>query len=176
MLLKQLLIIISVIATGVTCFAGTDTSTEDTASSIVSADLLKSNDVSVNVYPYAFFNPEVKVAFGVGGIITFYTSADKNLRPSKVSLSGYYSTSKQYKIGISPQVYFFGNRTVASVKLFLQDKIVFTPDPVNPEVDAQIWGTKIELRFPALLGFNTKDARRKLGLLPRPEPPDQSEL
>ena len=128
MLLKQLLIIISVIATGVTCFAGTDTSTEDTASSIVSADLLKSNDVSVNVYPYAFFNPEVKVAFGVGGIITFYTSADKNLRPSKVALSGYYSTSKQYKIGLSPQVYLFGNRTFASVKMIFAIRRLFETD------------------------------------------------
>ena len=152
----------------ITCMVFTPDSAlsqEDTASSIVSTDLLKSHDRSINVYPYAFYNPEVKVAFGVGGIITFYTSADKNLRPSKVSLSGYYSTSKQYKIGLSPQVYFLGNRVFASVKLSIQDKIVFTPDPVNPEVDAQIWGTKIELRFPALLGFNTKDSRRKLGII-----------
>jgi len=60
----------------ITCMVFTPDSAlsqEDTASSIVSTDLLKSHDTRVNVYPYAFFNPEVKVAFGVGGIITCYT-------------------------------------------------------------------------------------------------------
>ena len=153
-----------VIATGVTCFADSNKSTEDTARSILSVDLLKSNDTRVNIFPYAYYNPEVKFAFGVGGTITFYTSDDQNLRPSKFGLSGNYSTSKQYKIGLSSQVYLPGNHIFASVKLFLQDKTIFTPDPVNPEVDANIWGTKLELRVPALLGFNSRDKRRKLAI------------
>ncbi len=165
MTLKQLIFMICIIAAGVTCLAESDTSTEDTASSILNVDLLKSHDTRINVYPYAFYNPEVELAFGVGGLIIFYTSEDRNLLPSKISVSGYYSTSKQYKIGISPQVYLLGNRVFTSVKLFLKDEIVFTPDPVNPEVDAQIWGTEIELRIPALFGFNTKDSRRKLGII-----------
>ncbi len=165
LLLKQCLIIISTIVTGVTCFAGSNRSTEDTASSIVSVELLKSHNTSVNIYPYAFYNPEIELAFGAGGVITFYTSEDKNLRPSKLGLSAYYSTSKQYRAGISSDVYLPGNFIFASVKLFLQDKIVFTPDTLNPEVDAKIWGTKLELQVPALLGFNTKDKRRKLGII-----------
>lgn len=82
----------------VVCLAASSSSTEtgeDTARSIVSTDLLKSHDTRINVYPYVFFNPEVKLAFGAGGIIAFYTSEDQDLRPSKFSLSGYYSTSKQ---------------------------------------------------------------------------------
>jgi outer membrane protein assembly factor BamA len=148
------------------CLAASSSSTEtteDTASSIVSTDLFKSHEASINVYPYAFYSPEVKLAFGAGGIITFYTSEDKSLKPSKASVSGYYSTSKQYRVGLSPQVYLLGNRVFASLKLFIQDKTVFTPDPVYPEVDAQVYGIKTELRIPALFGFNTKDKRRKLG-------------
>jgi outer membrane protein assembly factor BamA len=148
-----------------TFLAASAQSQEDSASSVVSTELLKSHDKSVNVYPYAFYNPEVKLAFGAGGVITFYTSDDSDLRPSKISLSGYYSTSKQYKIGFSPQVYLFGNRVFASIKLFVQDKTIFTPDTLNPEIDSKAWGVKTELLIPALLGFNNKDSRRKLGII-----------
>lgn len=163
--MKQLLFIISVIATGVTCFAGSDKSTEDEASSIVNADLLKSRDVNINVFPYAFYNPEVEFAFGAGGVITFRTSDEKRLRPSKISLSGYYSTSKQYQIGLSPQVYLLEDRVFVSVKLFIQDKTIFTPDLVNPEIDSKAWGIGTELRIPALFGFRPKEFRRKLGII-----------
>jgi outer membrane protein assembly factor BamA len=147
------------------CIAEAAISSEDTASSVVSTNLLKSHETHINVYPYAFYNPEVELAFGVGGIITFYASDDPLLRPSKISVSGWYSTSKQYKIGLSPQVYFLGNRAFAAIKLFIQDKKVYTPDPDFPEVDAQAYGTWTEVRIPALFGFNTKETRRKLGII-----------
>jgi outer membrane protein assembly factor BamA len=153
---------------GVVCLAASSSATEnaeDTASSIVSTDLWKSHDTRVSIFPFAFYNPEVKLAFGAGGIITFYTSEEQTLRPSKFSLSGYYSTSKQYRIGLSPQVYLLGNRVFAKLKLFIQDKTVFTPDPVNPEVEANVYGIETELQIPALFGFNTKDSRRKLGII-----------
>ncbi len=166
--MKQKLIIIIYAIGAAVCLAGPSLSSEnseDTASSVVSTNLLKSHDTRINVYPYAFYNPEVELAFGVGGIITFYTSDDQILRPSKVGVSGWYSTSKQYKIGLSPQVYLLNNRIFASVKLFIEDKKVFTPDPEFPEVDAQAYGTLTELHIPALFGFNTKDTRRKLGII-----------
>jgi len=51
----------------------------------------------------------------VGGIATFYTSReDAILRPSKVSLSGYYATTGQYKFSLNPQLYFGRNKTIVT--------------------------------------------------------------
>lgn len=57
------------------------------------------------------------------------------------------------------------NRVFVKLKLFIQDKTVFTPDPVNPEVEANVYGIETEIRIPALFGFNTKDTRGKLGII-----------
>ena len=65
---------------------------------------------SFNGYPYVFYTPESKLAFGAGGIYIFYGGKEKDLRPSKIGFGGYYSTNKQYKLSISPNLYFFGNR------------------------------------------------------------------
>jgi outer membrane protein assembly factor BamA len=64
---------------------------------------------SFNVYPYAFYTPESKLAFGAGGIFIFYGGKEKDLKPSKIGFGGYYSTNKQYKISMSPNLYFFEN-------------------------------------------------------------------
>ena len=69
------------------------------------------NKSSFNAYPYAFYTPESKLAFGAGGIYIFYT--DKNaerLRPSKIGFGGYYTTNKQYKLSINPNLYLAQNR------------------------------------------------------------------
>ncbi len=65
---------------------------------------------SFNGYPYAFYTPESKLAFGAGGIFIFYGGKEKDLRPSKVGFGGYYSTNNQYKISLNPSLYFFSNR------------------------------------------------------------------
>jgi outer membrane protein assembly factor BamA len=65
---------------------------------------------SFNAYPYAFYTPESKLAFGAGGIYIFYGGKDKDLKPSKIGFGGYYSTNKQYKISISPNLYFNKNK------------------------------------------------------------------
>lgn len=65
----------------------------------------------ISGYPYAFATPEAGVAFGVGGIVTFYTSAtDSILRPSKVTVGGWYSLNNQYKLSVTPQVTLDRNR------------------------------------------------------------------
>ena len=67
--------------------------------------------LSVTGFPYVFSTPEAGVAFGIGGIVTFYTSRDDpELRPSKVSASGWYSLNDQYKLSLTPQVFFNQNR------------------------------------------------------------------
>ncbi len=63
-----------------------------------------------NAYPYVFYTPESKFAVGAGGIFIFYTGSGKDLNPSKIGFGGYYSTNKQYKISISPNLYFLDNK------------------------------------------------------------------
>jgi outer membrane protein assembly factor BamA len=61
-------------------------------------------------YPYVFYTPETKLAFGAGGIFVFYADRTDNLKPSKVTLSGYYSTNKQYYFEMTPEFYFLRNK------------------------------------------------------------------
>jgi len=61
-------------------------------------------------YPYAFYTPESKLAFGAGGIFTFYAGKEVGLKPSKIGFGGYYSTNKQYKISMNNSFYFFDNK------------------------------------------------------------------
>lgn len=140
----------------------TQISSEDTTHAIVSADLAISHDKRLNIYPYAYYTPEINLAFGAGGIITFYTGEDQLLRPSQIGVSGYYSTSKQYKMGFAPQVYLLQNRISFSAKMFLADQIYFTPDVDNPEVSANVWGARTEVLLPPLLTFKEI---RKLGFI-----------
>ena len=65
---------------------------------------------SFNGYPYVFYTPESKFAAGAGGIFIFYGGREKDLKPSKIGFGGYYSTNKQYKISISPNLYFLDNK------------------------------------------------------------------
>jgi len=67
--------------------------------------------VRISGYPYIFSTPEAGPAAGVGGIVTFYTSrTDSVLRPSKVSVGGWYSLNGQYKISLTPVVYLNRNQ------------------------------------------------------------------
>ena len=61
-------------------------------------------------YPYAFYTPESKLAFGAGGIYTFYTGDGDELKPSKIGFGGYYSTNNQYKISMNNTYYFANNK------------------------------------------------------------------
>lgn len=78
-------------------------------------DSLVVHNTSIKGYPYAYYTPETELAFGVGGIATFYTGEESDLRPSKVLLSGYYTTNKQYKFTLNPEVYFSDNRYFAGM-------------------------------------------------------------
>ncbi len=61
-------------------------------------------------YPYAFYTPETKLAFGAGGILIFYTEKNDIIKPSKTSFGGYYSTNKQYRLSMNNSFYFFNNK------------------------------------------------------------------
>lgn len=81
------------------------------------ADSVVIHDTSIKFFPYAYYTPETEFAVGAGGIATFYTSNDNKLNPSKVVLSGYYTTSEQYLISINPELYFSKNRYYAGFNL-----------------------------------------------------------
>ena len=69
-------------------------------------------------YPFAYYTPETEFAFGAGGIVTFYTSqTELDLRPSKSTVSGYYSTRGQFSFSESTEVYFNENRLKIAVPL-----------------------------------------------------------
>jgi len=74
-------------------------------------------------YPFAFYTPEVNLAFGAGGILYFRTSHRKNTRPSKITLSSYYSINHQYLVYLYPVVFFNRNMDEASAEIYFENKI-----------------------------------------------------
>lgn len=69
-------------------------------------DSTKTKSYSLYTYPYAFYTPETRFAFGGGTILSFFTSKEHGLRPSKILLGGYYTTNKNFLISIHPKIYF----------------------------------------------------------------------
>ena len=65
---------------------------------------------TLKAYPYAFYTPESKLAFGAGGIMIFYTNKTSDVKPSKIGFGGYYSTNNQYKISMNNTYYFWENK------------------------------------------------------------------
>lgn len=61
-------------------------------------------------YPYVYYTPETSLAFGVGGIYTFYTSASLLLNPSSITVGGYYTINNQYKVTLKPIVFAKDNK------------------------------------------------------------------
>ena len=89
----------------------------DTTQALVKRELLATRHTTISAYPYAYYTPETELAFGAGGIVTFYTSEERILRPSKSTVSAYYTTKKQYKFSLSPQLYFGENTLFISSDL-----------------------------------------------------------
>ncbi|MGH7493975.1 MAG: BamA/TamA family outer membrane protein [bacterium] len=117
----------------------------------------------ISAYPYVYYTPETEVAFGVGGILTFYTGQDRILRPSKILLSGYYATTGQYKITLGPQLYFTKNRYFVSTTLdfgYYVDKFYGignnTPEIDNARYASQAFGVELDFELPSLLKISLR--------------------
>ena len=130
----------------------------DTSQALIKQEFMKAHKTRINAYPYLFYTPETELAFGVGGIVTFYASEFLLLRPSKVVLNGYYSTNGQYKISLSPQLYMARNNLFFSANLdygYYVDKFWgignTTPDIENEEYISSGWGLEVSLQIPPLL-------------------------
>ena len=70
-------------------------------------DSLKSNHNSLVALPYAYYTPETKIAFGVGGIYSFRPvgSSPKD-RPSNFRIALTYTQLKQTTLSFLPEIYF----------------------------------------------------------------------
>jgi outer membrane protein assembly factor BamA len=87
------------------------------------ADSVDAYKLSINAYPYVFYTPETEFAFGGGGILTFYTARDSLLKPSSVTLSGYYSTNNSYSIFLKSNLFLFRNRSSGVLNLSFNNMI-----------------------------------------------------
>jgi hypothetical protein len=77
-------------------------------------DSTKKYDASLSAYPFLYYTPETQLAFGAGGVFTFYSDHDPILNPSNITFSGFYSTIKTYELSIVSNL-FFRKNTMASV-------------------------------------------------------------
>lgn len=142
----------------------------DSTQALEKVEIMKSPHGRVLVFPYVFYTPETALAFGIGGIITFYTSEYLGLRPSKLSLSGYYSTTKQYKFTLTPQVYLIRNQLFLSMDLsygyFIERFYGIgndSPDTGREEYSANSWGATATIQLPPLI--ISKSPYTKVGLI-----------
>ena len=112
---------------------------------------------SFSAFPYVFYTPESKLAFGAGGMYIFYGGKEEDLKPSKIGFGGYYSTNKQYKLSINPQFYFRDN------KLYVEFPASFgnfinkywgigdqTPENDNAAYTLQTFTTTLKVQVPPL--------------------------
>lgn len=95
------------------------TLSEDKASEKI--DSLKSKNIGLIAYPFAFYSPEKQLAIGAGGMIYFRLGVLKKIRLSKIISSAYYTTNDQYNFSIVPKIYFPGIK-----QIYLDSKINFS--------------------------------------------------
>ncbi len=101
-------------------------------------DSLVFTDFGIIGYPYIFYSPESKLAVGAGGLMFFRTAANKELKPSKVLLSVFYTTNKQYNLVLSPEIYFPGiDKFYFSSRLNFSNEVgrFFSVGNKTPDID-----------------------------------------
>ena len=82
-----------------------------------------SHETTLNAYPYAYYTPETQLAFGAGGVVTFYTQKNTDINPSNVTFSGFYSTIKTYELSLVSNLYFAGNKIASGIDIRFGHKI-----------------------------------------------------
>jgi hypothetical protein len=80
-------------------------------------DSTKKYDSSLSAYPFVYYTPETELAFGAGGVFTFYSDRDPVLNPSNVTFSGFYSTVETYELSIISNLFFRKNTMASSIDL-----------------------------------------------------------
>ena len=120
-------------------------------------DTSKARKVEYAYYPMGFYTPETQFAFGAGGMIYSRLGFEKDLQPSKIQLSAYYTTNHQYSFSAMPTLYFGGSAKVISESKFIYNKEISkfygignqTSEIENPEYEMGLF------RFYTELGYET---------------------
>ena len=121
------------------------------------SDTTVAHDTSIVFFPYAYYTPETQFAVGAGGIATYYTSKDVELRPSKVVLSGYYTSNEQYLFTLNHEAYYSRNKYYTGVRLTFGHYVrkFFgigndPPDLGTEQYVADRWGVELNIETPPL--------------------------
>ncbi len=126
---------------------------QDKEKPIIKSDTLELKSFGFLAYPFIFYSPETQVAFGAGGIVFFRTTTRTFIQPSKVVFSGYYTSNKQYFIGITPEVYFPGEDNFFAKANIIFDKEILkfygignqTPDIENADYEMDVFKLIVEV-------------------------------
>ena len=112
----QFLLVTILLITGTSTFAQDEYDIDTLSTNVIEsvykddpATVNKTKRTSFNAYPFVFYTPESKLAFGGGGVFIFYTGDGEELKPSKIGFGGNYTTNNQYKLSISPNIYMANN-------------------------------------------------------------------
>ena len=81
------------------------------------SDTTENYKSQLEAYPYVYYTPETELAFGAGGVYTFYTKKELDLNPSSISLSGFYSTVQTYEFNFNSSTYFFTKQNSFNSKI-----------------------------------------------------------
>ena len=73
-------------------------------------DTIEFKAVSLAGYPFVFYSPETRFAFGGALVGTYRGNADTESRLSNAMLSAYYSVKSQYQIHLGPEFFFEGGK------------------------------------------------------------------
>jgi len=119
------------------------------------SDSSKAKKIEYAYYPFAFYTPETQFAFGVGGLAYTRLGFERELQPSKLQASAYYTTNSQYSVSVIPTLYFSGNAKVISESKFIYGKEISkfygvgndTPEIENPEYEIGLFRFYTEFGF-----------------------------
>jgi len=118
---------------------------------------------ALDAYPCAFYTPETQLAFGGGGIFTFFTKKDFQLNPSKIVLSGFYSTVKTYELYAYSNLFYARNTIAANIDLTFAHTVDRyygkgndTPDLGNEEYILESYGGTLDFQLPPAIGMSDR--------------------
>jgi len=118
---------------------------------------------TLNAYPYAFYTPETQLAYGGGGVFTFFTQKTSDLNPSKIVLSGFYSTIKTYQLFANSNLFFSQNKMAANIDLTFEHNVDRfygigndTPDLGTEEYILDNVGGIFDFQMPPTIGMSDR--------------------
>lgn len=95
---KTVLCLALILSLGLPAFTSQDAESKEKSTNEKKAEWL--------AFPVLFYTPETKIAFGVGGMVSFRpSSGTKDIRPSSLGSFLIYTMNKQFRINVFPDFY-----------------------------------------------------------------------